>query len=332
MTAGGFHMDISLEKFKEARERIQPYLHKTPLTKSTTFSLMAGGEIYLKYENLQKTGSFKIRGACNKIFSLVKEGELKHVVAASAGNHALGVAYAALKSGISATIVMPEAAPRVKIDSTETLGAKVVLHGDCFDAAYDHACKVCEEENAVFIHPYNDIDVITGQGTMALEILEQLPSADIIIVPAGGGGLLAGVATAAKKINPDIKVYGVQAETANAISQSYHNKSLTYTETAGTIADGIAVKRPGEKDLELILKNADGILEVSDLEIASAVFLLLERCKVAVEPAGATPVAAVLSKIIDVTGKKVVCLLSGGNIDVSLIHKMIEIRLNETTL
>lgn len=317
-------MDISLKEFELAASRIARVVHCTDLEHSSTFSAMSGAEVFLKCENRQRTGAFKLRGASNKILSMSERGERCPVVASSAGNHAQGVAYAAKMAGIPATIVMPEAAPIAKIQATEDYGARVVLAGSCYDDAYAEACRICREEGAKFLHPYNDIEVITGQGTLALEILAQLPEADVIIVPAGGGGLLAGVAAAAKKIKPEVKVYGVQAEGADAIAQSYKAGKLITTETASTIADGIAVKVPGEITVDLISRYADGVVTVSDLEISDAILQLMERSKQIVEPAGATPLAAVLSGKLDVAGKNIVCVLSGGNIDVSFIQCIIE--------
>ena len=316
--------NITIEEFEKARKRLAPILHHTEIDPSSTFSKMTGGDIFLKCENRQKTGSFKIRGASNKVASLVEQGIRTPVVASSAGNHAQGVAYAAKSFGIPATIVMPKAAPIVKVQATEGYGAKVVLAGDCYDDAYAEACRICEEEHATFLHPYNDLEVMAGQGTLGLEILGDLPGADIIITPVGGGGLLGGVAAAVKQINPRVKVYGVQAEGADALAQSFEKKKLICTDTASTIADGIAVKAPGDLSYELIKHYADGIVRVSDTEIAEAILLLMERCKQVVEPAGATPLAAVLNGRIDVAGKKVVCLMSGGNIDVSFIRSIIE--------
>lgn len=317
-------MNIELNALEQAAERLAPILHHTDLDLSSTFSEMTGGKIYLKCENRQKTGSFKIRGASNKIAALVEQGGVNAVVASSAGNHAQGVACAASKFGIPATIVMPKAAPIAKVQATEGYGAKVVLHGDCYDDAYAHAMKICQEEGATFLHPYNDPDVIAGQGTLGLEILSDLPYVDIIVAPAGGGGLLAGIAAAVKQINPRVQVYGVQAEGASAIAQSYAQKALVTTDSAATIADGIAVKAPGDLTVDLINRFADGVVTVSDSEIANAILLLMERCKQIVEPAGATPLAAVLSGKIDVAGKRVVCVMSGGNIDVSFIQSIIE--------
>lgn len=317
-------MEINLRDIEKAAERLKPILHHTELDLSSTFSRMSGGQIYLKCENRQKTGSFKIRGASNKIAAMVDRGEIRPVVASSAGNHAQGVAYAASRFGLPATIVMPKIAPIAKAQATEGYGAKVVLEGDCYDDAYACACRICEEEGAVFLHPYNDPEVIAGQGTLGLEILSDLPYVDVIVVPAGGGGLLAGVAAAVKLINPRVKVYGVQAEGADAIARSYQEKKLVTTDSASTIADGIAVKAPGDITVDLINHYADGVVTVSDTEIANAILLLMERCKQIVEPAGATPVAAVLSGKIDVQDKRVVCVMSGGNIDVSFVQSIIE--------
>ena len=317
-------MELELYDFERAAERLKPILHHTELDLSSTFSRATGGQIYLKCENRQKTGSFKIRGASNKIACMIERGERCPVVASSAGNHAQGVAYASSRFGIPATIVMPKAAPIAKVQATEGYGAKVVLTGSCYDDAYNEALRICEEEGAKFLHPYNDLEVIAGQGTLALEILGDLPTADIIIVPAGGGGLLAGMALAAHLLNPRVKVYGVQAEGAPAIAMSFQQKKLVTTETAATIADGIAVKVPGDITVDLINKYAAGVVTVSEKEIANAILLLMERCKQIVEPAGATPLAAVLSGKIDVKGKRVVCLMSGGNVDVSFLQNIIE--------
>lgn len=315
---------IQLEDIKKAQARIAPLLHHTELDLSSTFSDMTGGSIYIKCENRQKTGSFKIRGASNKLSVMAENGDKSPVVASSAGNHAQGVAYASKLLNIPATIVMPAAAPIAKVNATRGYGAKVVLHGSCYDEAYQKACEICESEGAKFLHPYNDEDVIAGQGTLGLEILDDLPDADIIVVPAGGGGLLAGVALAVKLSGSKAKVYGVQAEGADAIAKSFEQKSYVTTDYSNTIADGIAVRVPGDKTVAIINEYADGVIRVSENEIADAVLLLLERCKTVVEPAGASPLAAVLNGKIDVKGKKVVCLMSGGNIDVSFIQTIIE--------
>ena len=274
----------SLSEIMQASERLKGVLHHTELDHSATFSRMSGGNIYLKCENRQKTGSFKIRGATNKIASLMEKGELKSVVASSAGNHAQGVASAAKSFGIPATIVMPAAAPIAKVQATEGYGANVVLHGSCYDDAYAKACEICETEGATFLHPYNDLEVIAGQGTLGLEILGDLPTVDMIIVPAGGGGLLSGTIAAVKQVNPRVKVYGVQAEGANAIARSFREHTLVCTDTAATIADGIAVKGPGDICVDIINDYCDGVVTVSDTEISGAILLLMERCKQIVEP------------------------------------------------
>ena len=317
-------MELKLQDIELAAQRLRPVLHHTELDMSSTFSEMTGGQIYLKCENRQKTGSFKIRGAGNKIAAIAERGEVKSVVASSAGNHAQGVALAAKNFGIPATIVMPASAPIAKVQATQGYGAKVVLSGDCYDDAYAKACEICREEGATFLHPYNDLEVIAGQGTLGLEILSDLPTADVVIVPAGGGGLLAGVAACIKQINPRIRVIGVQAEGADAIARSFREKRYISTDEVSTIADGIAVKSPGDITVELINRYADDGVTVSAIEISEAILMLTERCKQIVEPSGATPVAAVLKGKVDVRGKKVVCLLSGGNIDVSFIQCIIE--------
>ena len=317
-------MELPLSEIERASRRLEKIIHVTRLDLSSTFSRMTGGEIYLKCENRQKTGSFKIRGASNKIAALVERGEVKSVVASSAGNHAQGVAFAARNFGIPATIAMPATAPIAKVQATQGYGAKVVLSGDCYDDAYAKACEICEEEGATFLHPYNDLEVIAGQGTLGLEILSDLPTVDIVIVPAGGGGLLSGVAACIKQINPRIQVIGVQAEGADAIARSFREKKYISTDAVSTIADGIAVKAPGDITVELINRYVDDVVTVSDIEISEAILMLMERCKQIVEPSGATPVAAVLKGKVDVKGKKVVCLLSGGNIDVSFVQCIIE--------
>ena len=317
-------MDLTLRDFELAKKRLEGITHKTELVRSATFSGMAGGEVWLKCENRQKTGSFKIRGAANKIGALVERGEVKSVVASSAGNHAQGVAFAAHSHGIPATIVMPKAAPIAKVQATEGYGARVVLHGDCYDEAYARALEICEAEGATFLHPFDDYEVMAGQGTVALEILSELPTVDTVVVPVGGGGLLSGVAACIKHVNPRVKVIGVQAEGASAVYQSFKAKKRTTTARVSTIADGIAVGSPGEHTVEMILKYADDMVTVTDNEISAAILLLMERTKQIVEPSGASSLAAVLSGKVDAHDKRTVCLLSGGNIDVSFIHRVID--------
>ena len=304
--------------------RLKNVIHTIPLSSSKTFSEMSGAEVYLKYENQQKTGSFKVRGAYNKIMKRYEQGGLQAVVASSAGNHAQGVAFAASQIGVPATIVMPRSTPIAKVSATEGYGAKVVLHGAIYDEAYAKACEIVEEEGAEFIHPFDDEDVMAGQGTIALEILSDLPTVDMIFVPAGGGGLISGISACVKQINPRIQVIGVQAEGANSIVASFQKEKIMPSSSVHTIADGIAVKTPGEKTMGYINQYVDKMVTVSDAEIAAAILLLLERTKQVVEPSGAAPLAAVLNQKTGIAGKKVCCVLSGGNIDMSFIHKIVE--------
>ncbi|MCI8435000.1 MAG: threonine ammonia-lyase [Clostridia bacterium] len=307
----------------DAQARLKNTVHHTALERSLTFSRMVGGDLYLKCENLQKTGSFKVRGAYNKIAKIADRG-VKTVVASSAGNHAQGVAYAANEKGMRSIIVMPASTPIAKVSATENYGAQVVLHGDVYDDAYAHALELVKEHDALFIHPFDDEDVIAGQGTVALELTSDMPDLDAILVPAGGGGLLAGIAYAVKHINPKIKVIGVQAERADAIVQSFKTGKPVESDKIFTIADGIAVKKPGEKTLQLIQKYVDDMMTVSDDEIAATIIQLMERAKQIVEPAGATSLALALSGRLNLIDKKAACVLSGGNIDVGFIHKIIE--------
>lgn len=315
---------LSLKDFEAAEDRLKNVIHDIPLSTSHTFSDMTGAEVYLKYENQQKTGSFKVRGAYNKIMKRYAEGGLKAVVASSAGNHAQGVAFAASSIGVPSTIVMPRSTPIAKVSATQGYGAEVVLAGNIYDEAYARACEICEETGAEFIHPFDDEDVMAGQGTIALEILRDLPFVDMIFVPVGGGGLISGVAACAKQINPRIQIIGVQAEGAPAVANSLRVGELTPSDTVRTIADGIAVKTPGTTTFEYIKQYVDRVVTVSDAEIASTVLLLLERTKQVVETSGTASLAAVLGSKVDIKGKKVVCILSGGNIDVSFIHKIVE--------
>ena len=319
---GVYTVDITLQDFERAQQRLKGVLHHTELDLSATFSAMTGGNIYLKYENSQKTGSFKIRGASNKIAALVERGETGAVVASSAGNHAQGVAYAAHRFGIPATIVMPKTAPIAKAKATEGYGATVVLAGDCYDDAYARACEICEQEHATFLHPYNDPEVIAGQGTLGLEILGDLPTADVVIVPAGGGGLLAGVAACIKQINPRVQVIGVQAGVVASMYASRKAGKVTTVKDAATLADGIHVLTPGDLTFEMCQKYVDEIVTVSEDEIAAAILALLEVQKTVAEGAGATPVAAFMSGKVD-TSKKTVCVVSGGNVDVTTLSRVI---------
>lgn len=315
---------LTIKDFEAAADRLKNVIHIVPLSTSHTFSAMTGAEVYLKFENQQKTGSFKVRGASNKIMKRHEEGGLNAVVASSAGNHAQGVAFAARSVGIKSTIVMPRSTPIAKVSATQGYGAEVVLAGAIYDEAYAKACEIMEETGAEFIHPFDDEDVMAGQGTIALEILRDLPGVDMIFVPAGGGGLISGIAACAKQINPRVEIIGVQAAGAPAIANAFHNAHCAPCEHVHTIADGIAVKTPGSKTMEYINQYVDRMVTVSDADIASTILLLLERTKQVVEPAGAASLAALLNNKVEVQGKKVVCLLSGGNIDVSFIHKIVE--------
>lgn len=315
---------LTIKDFEAAANRLKNIIHIIPLSTSHTFSAITGAEVYLKFENQQKTGSFKVRGAYNKIMKRYQEGGLKAVVASSAGNHAQGVAFAATSVGIKSTIVMPRSTPIAKVSATEGYGAEVVLHGAIYDEAYAKACEIMEQTGAEFIHPFDDEDVMAGQGTIALEILRDLPGVDIIFVPAGGGGLISGIASCAKQINPRVEIIGVQAAGAPAIANAFRNENAAPCEHVHTIADGIAVKTPGSKTMEYINQYVDRMVTVSDADIAATILLLLERTKQVVEPAGAASLAALLNSKVDVKGKKVVCVLSGGNIDVSFIHKVVE--------
>lgn len=307
----------------DAQKRLKGTVHHTPLSHSLTFSRIAKGDVYLKCENLQKTGSFKVRGAYNKI-SAISDAGVRTVVASSAGNHAQGVAYAASERGLESIIVMPRSTPIAKISATENYGAKVVLHGDVYDDAYAKAMEIVREKNALFVHPFDDDEVIAGQGTIGLELVNDRPDLDVILVPAGGGGLLAGVAFAVKHINPRIKVIGVQAARADAIVQSFKAGRLIESDKIFTIADGIAVKKPGENTFRYISEYVDDMMTVTDDEIAAAIIQLMERAKQVVEPAGATSLALALSGRLNLIDKKAACVLSGGNIDVGFMHKIIE--------
>lgn len=315
---------MQLEQIERAAKRLAGSIHKTAVNSSRTFSELAGAELYLKCENLQKTGSFKVRGAGNKIASLCENGERPALIASSAGNHAQGVAYAAAAYGSKATIVMPRGTPIAKVSATEGYGAEVVLHGDCYDDAYEHAMQLQAERGAVFVHPFDDEEVIAGQGTISLEILRAMPTVNTVLVPAGGGGLLAGMAACIKQVNPSIRVVGVQAAGADAIVRSFREGKVVSTKYAATIADGIAVKKPGELTTALIAKYVDDMVTVDDDEIAEAILLLLERTKMVVEPAGAVALAAAINRRVDLAGKRAVCVLSGGNIDVGFIHRVVE--------
>jgi threonine dehydratase len=314
---------VRLADIQEAQAALRGVAHATPLDRSRTFSQMAGCDVYLKLENMQKTGSFKIRGAYNKIRSLTAEEKCCGVIAASAGNHAQGVAQAAGAAGTRATIVMPEVAPLAKIIATRGYGAEVVLCGTVYDEAFDKALELQKKSGQTFIHAFNDNAVIAGQGTVGLEIIQELEDVTSIVVPVGGGGLIAGIALAVKEMAPHVKIYGVQAQGAPAMYMSKRAHALKAVTDAVTMADGIAVKVPGDLTFAIIDKYVDDIVVIDDEATASAILMLLERAKLMVEGAGAVSLAALLHGKIPAHGK-VVSVISGGNIDVNMISRIIE--------
>lgn len=312
---------MKLQDFTTAREHLQKVLLPTHLIYSPIFSEESGNQIYIKPENLQKTGAFKIRGAYNKINKLTEEEKKRGVIASSAGNHAQGVAYAARELGIKAVIVMPKTTPLIKVQSTKKYGAEVVLYGDVYDDAYQKAKELEAQEGYVFVHPFDDIDVLEGQGTIALEILEEMPDAEVIVVPIGGGGLISGIAAAAKMIKPDIKIIGVEPSGAASATEALKkNKVITLPE-ANTIADGTAVKRIGDLTFNCIKQYVDEVVTVDDYELTEAFLLLAEKHKIIAENSGILPLAAL--KKLSERGKKIVPVVSGGNIDVLMISSMI---------
>lgn len=282
-----------------------------------------GCEIYLKTENLQVTGSFKVRGAYYKMSQLTDEEKAKGVVACSAGNHAQGVALAAQKSGIKAVICLPDGAPISKVEATRSYGAEICLVNGVYDDAYNKALELRDKEGYTFIHPFDDPDVIAGQGTIALELASQVPDLDAVIVPIGGGGLISGIAYAIKSLNPNVKVYGVQASGAPSMLNSIHDAHIETLESVFTIADGIAVKKPGSLTYDICSQYVDEIVTVTDDEISAAILALMEQHKLVTEGAGAVSVAAAMFGKVDIEGKKTVCLLSGGNIDVTILSRVI---------
>lgn len=315
---------VSLADIEKARDLLANLIKKTPLLQSPGISAHLGLDIYLKAENLQRAGSFKVRGALNKIYSLTPEEKARGVIAASAGNHAQGVALAAGSLGIRSVICMPEGAPISKIEATQSYGAEVVLHGPTYDDAYAKARQLQATHGYTFIHGFDDPYTIAGQGTIGLEILEDLPDAATVVVPIGGGGLMAGIALAVKSLRPQVRVVGVQAAGAPAVFLSRQHGELMATESVHTIADGIAIKHPGELCWEIIRQHVDDVVLVDEEEIAQSILYLLERAKVIVEGAGAVGMAAVLGdKIPDLRGP-VCVVLSGGNIDVNIISRIIE--------
>ncbi len=316
-------MPVALKSIEEARETLQGIAKKTPLIESPVLGTRVGGEVYFKYENLQKTGSFKIRGAVNRISHLTGEEAKRGVIAASAGNHAQGVALGATSKGIKATIVMPATTPMAKISATKGYGGNVILHGAAFDDAYAKALEVQKETNAVFVHPFDDEYVIAGQGTIALEILEDLPDVDMVVVPVGGGGMISGIAAGLKLTNPKIKVIGVESALVPSMKVSMEAGKICTVPPEMTAAEGINVRTPGKTTFAMCQKYVDEIVTVTEDEIAEAMLYLIEKGKNLAEGAGATPLAAVLAGKIDCRDKKTVLMVSGGNADITFISRII---------
>lgn len=313
--------ELTLDRVYQAAHVLKPVINKTELVHATRID--AGCDLYLKAENLQNTGSFKIRGAYYKISTLTDEEKAKGVVACSAGNHAQGVALAAQRAGIKSTIFLPAIAPISKVEATKSYGAEIRLIDGVYDDAYAASVEYQKESGAVFIHPFNDVDVIAGQGTIGMEICDQLADADAVVVPIGGGGLISGVSFVVKKLNPNCKVYGVQAAGAASMAEAIKSKKVEALSEVHTFADGISVKCPGDITFDMVNKYVDEVVTVTDDETAAAILTLMEKQKVVSEGAGAVSVAAVLFDKIPVKGKKVVCVVSGGNIDVNILSRVI---------
>ncbi len=313
---------MTLEKFEEACEIVGRVTNKTGLVYSQCFSDQCGNKVYLKPENMQKTGAFKIRGAYYKISTLSDEDRKKGLITASAGNHAQGVAYAAKEYGCKAVIVMPTATPLIKVNHTKEYGAEVVLYGNDYDEACAHAIELAKEKGYTFIHPFDDLDVATGQGTISMEIIKELPLVDYILVPIGGGGLASGVATLAKMLNPKIKVIGVEPEGANCMERSLKKGEVICLDHSATIADGTAVRQPGKLIFPYIQKNIDRVISVPDDELIVAFLDMVENHKMIVENSGLLSVAAL--KHLNVKDKKIVCILSGGNMDIITMSSVVQ--------
>ncbi|MBQ3133842.1 MAG: threonine ammonia-lyase [Clostridia bacterium] len=312
---------LTLDKIYHASYVLKPVIRQTDMILAP--NLCPGSEIYLKTENLQITGSFKVRGAYYKMSQLTEEEKSHGVIACSAGNHAQGVALAATKNGISSLICLPAGAPISKVEATRRYGAQIEMVPGAYDDAYARALQLRDEKGYTFIHPFDDVDVIAGQGTIGLEILEQLPDVEAVIVPIGGGGLCSGIAYAIKALNPECKIYGVQSAGAPSMRDALVNGKIESLPAVRTIADGIAVKRPGDNTYEIIREYVDEVVTVTDDEVATAILALIEQQKLITEGAGATAVAAAMFNKVPIRGKKVVCLLSGGNIDVSILSRVI---------
>lgn len=313
---------MTLEKFEQAYDAVQKVIIKTKLVYSDFYSESTGNKVYLKPENMQKTGAYKIRGAYYKISTLTDEERNRGLITASAGNHAQGVAYAAKLYGIKATIVMPTTTPLMKVNRTKAYGADVILHGDVYDEACDYALKLAEENGYTFIHPFDDLDVATGQGSIAMEIVKELPTVDVILVPIGGGGLATGVSTLAKLLNPNIKVIGVEPAGANCMKESLRKGEVVTLPFVDTIADGTAVKTPGSKIFPYIQENIDDIITIEDHELIGAFLDMLENHKMLAENSGLLTVAAL--KHLDCKNKKVVSIISGGNMDVITFASLVQ--------
>lgn len=320
---------VTLEDVKKAQETIKDIVKKTDILESTKLSSMTGANVYYKCENLQKTGSFKVRGACNKIANLTNEEKANGVIASSAGNHAQGVALGAKMNGIEATIVMPQTAPLAKVTATKSYGANVVLEGLVYDDAYAKALEIQKETGATFLHPFNDEYVIAGQGTIALEIFEQMNNkVDTILCPIGGGGIIAGVAVAAKSLNPNVKIIGVQTANIPSMHESMKAGKVTTAFKATSVADGISVKTVGELTFNIVKDLVDDVILVEEGEIAEGLLFLMENQKVVAEGSGAVTTAAILSgKYIPKKNENVVCIISGGNIDINTLNRIIAIGL-----
>ena len=313
---------MTLEKFEEASELVRRVTNPTKLIYSDYLSEQTGGKVYLKPENMQHTGAYKIRGAYYKISTLTDEERKRGLITASAGNHAQGVAFAAKKFGCKATIVMPTVTPLIKVNRTKSYGADVILYGDVYDDAYSYACELAEKKGYTFVHPFNDLDVAAGQGTITMEIVQELPTVDCIIAPVGGGGLIAGVSTLAKMLNPKIKVIGVEPAEAASMTTALAAGEVVELDSADTIADGTAVKAVGDKILPYVQENVDDMLTVEDDELIGAFLDMVENHKMIVENSGLLSVAAL--KQLDLKGKKVVCILSGGNMDVITMSSIVQ--------
>ncbi|WPC41447.1 threonine ammonia-lyase [Clostridium sp. JS66] len=318
-------MELNLERIKKAQENIKEVVRKTPMFHTSTFSKKCNCNVYLKCENKQKTGAFKLRGAYNKLVNLTEEEKKRGVIASSAGNHAQGVAYAATSFNVKSTIVMPLTAPQAKVAATKGYGAEVIQAGQVYDECHDKAVEVQKETGATFLEPFNDIDVMAGQGTIALEMLEDLPEADVIVVPIGGGGLISGIAVAAKSIKPSIRIVGVEPEIVPSAKAALEKGKVTTVPGAKSLADGISVSTVGDECFKYIQKYVDEVVTISEDEIAHAMFQIMERNKLIVEGSGAAPLAALLAKKIDgIEGKNVIALVSGGNADIATTAKIIE--------